>query len=108
VRQSTAAQVEYIRDDEGGLTTRLAGFEIDCFSCDETAAAVVVDGVQILSSVVSSQIDVHHPYGGVVPELASRKHMEAIVPVVTEALAVSGMDSKQLDADAYAPSAHRP
>ena len=67
-------------------------------SCDETAAAVVVDGIQILSSVVSSQIDIHHPYGGVVPELASRKHMEAIVPVVTEALAVSGMDSKQLDA----------
>jgi N6-L-threonylcarbamoyladenine synthase len=67
-------------------------------SCDETAAAVVVDGIQILSSVVSSQIEIHHPYGGVVPELASRKHMEAIVPVVTEALAVSGMDSKQLDA----------
>jgi N6-L-threonylcarbamoyladenine synthase len=67
-------------------------------SCDETAAAVVVDGIQILSSVVSSQIEVHYPYGGVVPELASRKHMEAIVPVVTEALAVSGMDSKQLDA----------
>jgi N6-L-threonylcarbamoyladenine synthase len=67
-------------------------------SCDETAAAVVVDGIQILSSVVSSQIEVHHPYGGVVPELASRKHMETIVPVVTEALAISGMDSKQLDA----------
>jgi N6-L-threonylcarbamoyladenine synthase len=67
-------------------------------SCDETAAAVVVDGIQTLSSVVSSQIDIHHPYGGVVPELASRKHMEAIVPVVTEALAASGMDSKQLDA----------
>ena len=67
-------------------------------SCDETAAAVVMDGTQILSSVVSSQIDIHHPYGGVVPELASRKHMEAIVPVVTEALAASGMDSKQLDA----------
>ena len=67
-------------------------------SCDETAAAVVVDGTQTLSSVVSSQIDIHHPYGGVVPELASRKHMEAIVPVVTEALAASGMDSKQLDA----------
>jgi N6-L-threonylcarbamoyladenine synthase len=67
-------------------------------SCDETAAAVVADGIQILSSVVSSQIEIHHPYGGVVPELASRKHMEAIVPVVTEALAGSGMDSKQLDA----------
>ncbi len=67
-------------------------------SCDETAAAVVVDGTQILSSVVSSQIDVHHSYGGVVPELASRKHMEAIVPVVNEALGASGIDSKQLDA----------
>jgi len=67
-------------------------------SCDETAAAVVVDGIQILSSIVSSQVDIHHPYGGVVPELASRKHMEAIVPVVAEALEVSGMDSKQLDA----------
>lgn len=67
-------------------------------SCDETAAAVVVDGTQILSSIVSSQIDVHHPYGGVVPELASRKHMEAIVPVVDEALGASGIDKKQLDA----------
>ncbi len=67
-------------------------------SCDETAAAVVIDGTQILSSVVSSQIDVHHPYGGVVPELASRKHMEAIVPVVNEALEASSIDSKQLDA----------
>jgi N6-L-threonylcarbamoyladenine synthase len=67
-------------------------------SCDETAAAVVVDGTKILSSVVSSQVAVHHPYGGVVPELASRKHIEAIVPVVNEALNTSGIDSKQLDA----------
>lgn len=67
-------------------------------SCDETAAAVVVDGTTILSSVVSSQVAVHHPYGGVVPELASRKHIEAIVPVVNEALNASGIDSKQLDA----------
>ncbi len=54
-------------------------------SCDETAAAVVENGARILSSVVLSQIDIHHPYGGVVPELASRKHIEAIVPVVDEA-----------------------
>ena len=67
-------------------------------SCDDTAAAVVVDGTKILSSVVSSQIAVHHPYGGVVPELASRKHMEAIVPVVDEAVSSSGVDIKQLDA----------
>ncbi|MBW2556868.1 MAG: tRNA (adenosine(37)-N6)-threonylcarbamoyltransferase complex transferase subunit TsaD, partial [Deltaproteobacteria bacterium] len=67
-------------------------------SCDETAAAVVVDGKQILSSAVSSQIEVHHPYGGVVPELASRKHMEAIIPMVDQALGSSGIDSKTLDA----------
>ncbi|MDX2498159.1 MAG: tRNA (adenosine(37)-N6)-threonylcarbamoyltransferase complex transferase subunit TsaD [Desulfobacterales bacterium] len=66
-------------------------------SCDETAAAVVVDGKQILSSAVSSQIEVHHPYGGVVPELASRKHMEAIIPMVDQALGSSGIDSKTLD-----------
>ena len=67
-------------------------------SCDETAAAVVADGKQILSSAVSSQIEVHHPYGGVVPELASRKHMEAIVPMVDQALGSSGIDSKTLGA----------
>ncbi len=55
-------------------------------SCDETAAAVVEDGSRILSSVVASQIDVHHKYGGVVPELASRMHIEAIRPVVDEAV----------------------
>ena len=67
-------------------------------SCDETAAAVVQDGVRILSSVVSSQVDVHHPYGGVVPELASRKHIEMIVPVVSEALACAGLKAGQIDA----------
>jgi len=67
-------------------------------SCDETAAAVVADGRTILSSVVSSQVAVHHPYGGVVPELASRKHMEAIVPVVHEALSDAGIEDRQLDA----------
>ena len=67
-------------------------------SCDETAAAVVVNGDTILSSIVASQIAVHHPYGGVVPELASRKHIEAIVPVVNEAIRASGMEIKQLNA----------
>lgn len=67
-------------------------------SCDETAAAVVEDGVRILSSVVSSQVAVHHPYGGVVPELASRKHIEKIVPVVTEALTSAGLDAGRVDA----------
>lgn len=59
-------------------------------SCDETAAALVRDGREILSSVVSSQVEVHHRYGGVVPELASRKHLEAITVVVREALDEAG------------------
>ncbi len=67
-------------------------------SCDETAAAVVAEGTKILSSVVSSQVAVHHPYGGVVPELASRKHIETIVPVVDQSLSSSGVELKQLDA----------
>jgi N6-L-threonylcarbamoyladenine synthase len=58
-------------------------------SCDETAAAVVEDGESILSSIVASQISTHGKYGGVVPELASREHLRAIVPVVREALAQS-------------------
>jgi N6-L-threonylcarbamoyladenine synthase len=55
-------------------------------SCDETAAAVVEDGERVLSSIVASQLDTHGRYGGVVPELASREHLRAIVPVVREAL----------------------
>jgi len=62
---------------------RILGIET---SCDETAAAVVEDGTTILSSVVASQLDTHGKYGGVVPELASREHLRAIVPVVREAL----------------------
>jgi N6-L-threonylcarbamoyladenine synthase len=62
---------------------RILGIES---SCDETAAAVVEDGVRVLSSVVASQFDTHGKYGGVVPELASREHLRAIVPVVREAL----------------------
>jgi len=58
-------------------------------SCDETAAAVVEDGERVLSSVVASQMVTHGKYGGVVPELASREHLRAIVPVVREALEVS-------------------
>ena len=67
-------------------------------SCDETAASVVYNGTEIMSNIVSSQIAVHHPYGGVVPELASRKHIENIVPVVDEAIKASGIGKKQLDA----------
>src|SRR5450759_4441573 len=59
-------------------------------SCDETGAAVVRSGQQILSNVVASQIATHQPYGGVVPELASREHLRAIVLVVRQALAEGG------------------
>jgi len=55
-------------------------------SCDETAAAVVQDGQKIISSIVASQVPIHRKYGGVVPELASRHHVEAILPVIEEAL----------------------
>ena len=61
-------------------------------SCDETAAAVVVDGHQVLSSVVSSQVNLHAAFGGVVPEIASRAHVELLTPVVAEALVEAGID----------------
>ena len=77
------------------MPTRILGIES---SCDETAAAVVVDGREILSSVVSSQLDIHRRYGGVVPELASREHLRQIVPVVREALLQAGLDFRDLDA----------
>jgi N6-L-threonylcarbamoyladenine synthase len=67
-------------------------------SCDETAAAVVRAGEQMLSNVVSSQIATHQPYGGVVPELASREHLRAIVPVVRQALAEAGQTYESVDA----------
>jgi tRNA N6-adenosine threonylcarbamoyltransferase len=74
---------------------RILGIES---SCDETAAAVVADGREILSSIVASQIEVHRKYGGVVPELASREHLRQIVPVVREALAQAGLQLTDLDA----------
>jgi N6-L-threonylcarbamoyladenine synthase len=77
------------------MPTRILGIES---SCDETAAAVVVDGREILSSIVSSQLDIHRKYGGVVPELASRAHLRQIVPVVREALLQAGLDFADLDA----------
>jgi N6-L-threonylcarbamoyladenine synthase len=67
-------------------------------SCDETAAAVVADGERVLSSVVASQFATHVPYGGVVPELASREHLRAIVAVVRQALASGAVDWAKLDA----------
>src|ERR1700753_3925237 len=79
---------------------RILGIES---SCDETAAAVVEDGRSILSSVVASQLDTHARYGGVVPELASREHLRAIVPVVREAMEQAGAGWSDLDAVAATP-----
>src|SRR6266852_3840184 len=74
---------------------RILGIET---SCDETAAAVVEDATTILSSVVASQLATHGKYGGVVPELASREHLGAIVPVVRLALDQGGTDFGEIGA----------
>ncbi len=65
-------------------------------SCDDTAAAVLLDGRQILSNLVSSQDQIHGPYGGVVPELASRQHVRHVLPIVDEALKRAGVGLKDL------------
>ena len=74
-------------------------------SCDETSAAVIADGNKILSNVISSQISIHQPYGGVVPEIASRKHLENIIPVISEAMEQANVSFKEIDAIAvtYGP-----
>ena len=74
---------------------RVLGIET---SCDETAAAVVVDGTQTLSSVVSSQIDLHARFGGVVPEIASRAHVELLTPAIAQAMVEAGLEGAHLDA----------
>ncbi|MDD2214593.1 MAG: tRNA (adenosine(37)-N6)-threonylcarbamoyltransferase complex transferase subunit TsaD [Oscillospiraceae bacterium] len=66
-------------------------------SCDETACAVIEDGRTVLSNVISSQADLHHLFGGVVPEIASRKHIEAIVPVLRSGLAEAGLTWSDID-----------
>lgn len=71
-------------------------------SCDETAAAVVRNGSEVLSNVISSQIALHQKYGGVVPEIASRAHIEKIYPIVEEAITQSGLDKNSIDAVAVA------
>ena len=66
-------------------------------SCDETAAAVVLDGRKLLSSVIASQVAVHASYGGIVPEIASRKHIEAIAPVILQALDLAGLSLEEIE-----------
>ncbi|HEV2489876.1 MAG TPA: tRNA (adenosine(37)-N6)-threonylcarbamoyltransferase complex transferase subunit TsaD [Candidatus Acidoferrales bacterium] len=77
------------------MSARILGIES---SCDETAAAIVADGMTILSSIVASQVEIHRKYGGVVPELASREHLRQIVPVVREAVAQAGVALSDLEA----------
>jgi N6-L-threonylcarbamoyladenine synthase len=73
---------------------RVLGIET---SCDETAAAIVESGTSVLSSVVSSQVDLHARYGGVVPEIASRAHVDLIVPVVAQAFVEAGLSDRPVD-----------
>ena len=74
-------------------------------SCDETAAAVVKNGREVLSNIISSQIVIHRKFGGVVPEIASRKHIENILPVIDEALRQANVKLEEIDAVAvtYGP-----
>jgi N6-L-threonylcarbamoyladenine synthase len=81
---------------------RILGIET---SCDETCAAVVEDGRRVLANVVATQIEIHRKYGGVVPEIASRAHLESLLPVVTEAMAQAGLAMETIDAVAVV---HRP
>jgi N6-L-threonylcarbamoyladenine synthase len=71
-------------------------------SCDETAAAIVADGRDVLASVVASQAKLHEKYGGVVPEIAARAHLENIIPVIRGAFEQAGVDHRQIDAVAVA------
>jgi N6-L-threonylcarbamoyladenine synthase len=84
-----------LRRMEPGPDTIVLGVES---SCDETAAACVMGGTDVLSSVVSSQVDLHARFGGVVPEIASRAHLELIVPVIARAVVEAGVDDARIDA----------
>lgn len=97
--QTSLDQIRALREKEH---VRILSLET---SCDETAAAVIEDGRVILSNIVFSQIDLHAMYGGVVPEIASRAHMEACDRVVDEALKAAGMELRDVDAFAvtYGP-----
>ena len=78
-----------------GESTVVLGIET---SCDETAAAVVMGGNDVLSSVVATQLEIHARFGGVVPEIASRAHVEAVTPVIAQAIEQSGLPFERIDA----------
>lgn len=91
---STAVSTPTSRVDIGPDTVVL-GIET---SCDETAAALVMGGTDVISSVVSSQVDLHAEFGGVVPEIASRAHLELLNPVIARAIVEAGVDDRRIDA----------
>jgi len=96
-----SARLEILEEQAFHALHGIAGEEVVLAietSCDETAAAVMRGGTRLLSSVVASQVDFHSRFGGVVPEIASRKHTEAVVAVVDEALAEAGVRFEDLDA----------
>jgi N6-L-threonylcarbamoyladenine synthase len=78
-----------------GPDTLILGIET---SCDETAAALVMGGTDVVSSVVSTQIDLHAQYGGVVPEIASRAHLDMLNPIIARAIVEAGVDDRRIDA----------
>ena len=82
------------RDVTPDASTLVLGIET---SCDETAAALVMGGNDVVSSVVSSQIEIHAEFGGVVPEIASRAHLDALNPVVARAIVEAGVDDSRID-----------
>lgn len=84
-----------MRDVTVGPDTLVLGIET---SCDETAAALVLGGSDVASSVVSTQVDLHAEFGGVVPEIASRAHLESLNPIVARAIVEAGVDDSRIDA----------
>jgi N6-L-threonylcarbamoyladenine synthase len=99
---STAVPVDPSTRLQVDASTMVLGIET---SCDETAAALVMGGNDVVSSVVSSQIEIHADFGGVVPEIASRAHLEALNPVIARAIVEAGIDDRRIDAVActYGP-----
>ena len=84
-----------VRAVDVGPATCILGIET---SCDETAASVVMGGTSVLSSVVSSQVDLHARFGGVVPEIAGRAHVEMLTPVIAQAIVEAGIEDRRIDA----------
>ena len=84
-----------VRAVDVGPATCILGIET---SCDETAASVVMGGTSVLSSVVSSQVDLHARFGGVVPEIAGRAHVEMLAPVIAQAIVEAGIEDSRIDA----------